>query len=43
MFAREFLELTGYYIFSGPDRGSDQGMDLIAEESRKGVGGKFGR
>jgi len=40
MFAREFLELTGYRIVSGPDRGADQGRDLIAEETRTGVGGK---
>jgi hypothetical protein len=40
MFARDFLELTGYRILSGPDRGADQGRDLIAEETRIGVGGK---
>lgn len=40
MFAREFLELTGYRIVSGPDRGADQGRDLIAEEIRTGVGGE---
>lgn len=39
MFASEFLELTGYRIVSGPDRGADQGRDLIAEETRTGVGG----
>jgi hypothetical protein len=41
MFAREFLELTGYRIVSGPDRGADQGRDLIAEEIRTGVGGTY--
>jgi predicted transcriptional regulator len=40
MFAREFLEITGYRIVSGPDRGADQGRDLIAEEIRTGVGGE---
>lgn len=40
MFAWDFLELTGYRILSGPDRGGDQGRDLIAEETRTGVRGK---
>jgi hypothetical protein len=39
MFASEFLELTGYRITSGPDRGADQGRDLVAEETRFGIGG----
>ena len=40
MFAREFLELLGYEILSGPDRGSDLGRDLIVQEIRTGVGGE---
>ena len=40
MFAREFLELIGYKILSGPDRGSDLGRDLIILETRSGVGGE---
>jgi hypothetical protein len=39
LFAREFLEMTGYEILSGPDRGSDGGRDIIVQEERKGVGG----
>lgn len=40
MFAREVLELLGYKVLSGPDRGSDQGRDLIVLETRTGIGGK---
>lgn len=40
MFAREFLELVGYKVLSGPDRGSDLGRDLIVLETRSGVGGE---
>jgi len=40
MFAREVLELIGYKILSGPDRGSDLGRDLLVLETRSGVGGE---
>src|SRR5215213_887573 len=39
LFAREFLEMIGYQILSGPDRGSDGGRDIIVQEMRTGVGG----
>lgn len=38
LLAGEFLELGGYKILSGPDRGNDLGRDLIALETRPGVG-----
>ena len=38
MFARDFLqEIMGFAIIQGPDRGSDLGKDIIAEETRHGV------
>jgi len=40
LFARDFLDCMGYQIVSGPDRGPDQGRDLVALEIRKGVGGE---
>jgi hypothetical protein len=40
MFARDFLALQGYEIRSGPDRGPDGGRDLVAVETRSGVGGQ---
>lgn len=40
LLAREFLELRGYKVLSGPDRGSDLGRDLIVLETRTGVGGE---
>jgi hypothetical protein len=40
LFAREFLELVGFKIISGPDRGADAGRDLIVEEIRAGVVGE---
>src|SRR3954470_4102261 len=40
LFAREFLELRGYQVLSGPDRGIDRGRDLIVRETRVGVGGE---
>ena len=40
LFAREVLELVGYHIVSSPDRGPDDGKDLIVEERRSGVGGE---
>jgi hypothetical protein len=39
LFAREFLEMTGYEILSGPDRGSDGGRDIIVQEIRTGIAG----
>jgi hypothetical protein len=39
LFAREFLEMVGYEIISGPDRGSDGGRDIIVQETRIGIGG----
>jgi hypothetical protein len=39
LFAREFLELQGFKIVEGPDRGPDGGRDLVAEETRSGPGG----
>src|SRR5262249_4930242 len=40
LFARDFLTLLGYKIVSGPDRGQDGGRDLIAVETRAGIGGE---
>ncbi|MBD2089515.1 restriction endonuclease [Microcoleus sp. FACHB-1515] len=40
LFARDFLLMAGYSIKRGPDRGQDAGRDLIAVETRKGVGGE---
>jgi hypothetical protein len=40
MFAREFLEATGFLTLTGPDRGPDAGRDLIVEEIRTGIGGE---
>jgi hypothetical protein len=40
LFTREFLEMIGFRIISGPDRGADSGRDLVAEEIRTGVGGQ---
>jgi len=40
LFARDFLEFMGYTIASNPDRGADEGKDLIVEERRTGVGGE---
>ncbi len=33
LFAREFLESVGFKCIAGPDRGADDGRDLIVEES----------
>ena len=38
-FSRDFLELMGYEIISGPARGADGGIDIKVLEKRKGVGG----
>lgn len=40
LFAREFLDLVGFKIVTGPDRGADAGRDLIVEEIRAGVVGE---
>ena len=40
LFAREFLELKGFRVLVGPDRGPDAGRDLIVEEIRTGVVGE---
>src|SRR4051812_38641036 len=40
-FARDLLELVGFKIIVGPDRGADGGRDLIIEEIRTGVGGEY--
>ncbi|MFK2873561.1 restriction endonuclease [Dyella lipolytica] len=40
MFARDFLAFKGFKIIVGPDRGADDGRDLIIEEKRTGVGGE---
>lgn len=40
LFARDVLELLGYRVQSGPDRGADRGRDLIVLETRTGVGGE---
>ncbi|PPD17107.1 MAG: hypothetical protein CTY30_07665 [Methylocystis sp.] len=40
LFAREFLVQEGFNIVEGPDRGPDDGRDLIVEETRSGPGGK---
>jgi hypothetical protein len=40
LFASEFLNLVGFRIIEGPDRGPDAGRDLIVEELRTGVAGE---
>jgi hypothetical protein len=40
LFARDFIEFIGYRIVENPDRGADGGRDIIAEETRSGVGGE---
>lgn len=40
LFARDFLSFVGYKLVSGPDRGPDGGRDMIALETRSGVGGE---
>ncbi|HLA95915.1 MAG TPA: restriction endonuclease [Pyrinomonadaceae bacterium] len=39
LFARDFLEITGYEITTEPNRGSDGGRDFTVTEIRRGVGG----
>lgn len=40
MFARDFLQLRGFKVITGPDRGADGGRDLIVEETRTGITGE---
>lgn len=40
LFARDFLSFMGFRVISAPDRGADGGKDIIAEETRVGVGGE---
>jgi hypothetical protein len=40
LFGRDFLEMLGFRIVSGPDRGQDGGRDVIAIESRLGIVGE---
>ncbi len=40
LFARDTLELLGFKVVAGPDRGADGGRDLILEERRTGVAGE---
>lgn len=37
LFARDFFELLGFKIATGPDRGQDGGRDLIVVEERTGI------
>ncbi len=39
LFCSDFLSYLGYTIVSGPDRGQDGGIDLLAEDTRTGVSG----
>jgi len=41
LFARDFLELFGFFIESSPDRGADEGRDLIVVEEVKGILNKY--
>ncbi|HET7229684.1 MAG TPA: hypothetical protein VFJ16_06770 [Longimicrobium sp.] len=36
LFARDFLEAIGFTCISGPDRGADDGRDLLVEEHLRG-------
>jgi hypothetical protein len=40
LFARDFLELMGFKVLVGPDRGADAGRDLVLEEIRTGIAGE---
>lgn len=40
LFARDYLEYLGYKILSHPSRGADQGVDIMVEEKRIGIGGE---
>jgi hypothetical protein len=37
LFARDFLQMLGFKIEIGPDRGQDGGRDLVVVEERKGI------
>jgi Restriction endonuclease len=37
LFARDFLEMLGFEVDSGPDRGQDGGRDLVVIEKRPGI------
>ena len=37
LFARDFLQMLGFKIEVGPDRGQDGGRDLVIIEKRKGL------
>jgi hypothetical protein len=39
LFARDCLHCIGYIPSDGPDRGADDGRDLIVVERRSGIGG----
>lgn len=39
-FARDVLEYIGFTIISAPNRGPDQGKDIVVEETRRGIGGE---
>lgn len=40
LFARDVLDHIGFTIVSPPNRGHDQGKDIVVEEVRRGVGGE---
>jgi hypothetical protein len=40
LFAEGFLKQAGFNILSGPNRGADGGRDILALETRTGVGGE---
>jgi len=40
LFSRDFFEFLGYCIISEPTRGQDNGLDILVEEIRSGVGGE---
>jgi len=43
LFARDYLEMKGFTIINGPDRGPDLGRDLIVEEQLDGIIGNVKR
>lgn len=40
LFARDYFEYCGYNILEGPDRGTDEGRDIIIQEIRHGISGE---
>lgn len=40
LFCRDFFNYLGYEILTEPSRGQDGGIDLLAQETRTGIGGK---